>query len=135
MNKHIKNNGHVDLIDPCRAILKRLGVPSVMENVPNSSLINPIILKGSMFGLGVQRTRWFETSHFMMQPLAGQRRGNVKVNRDDDGKYFQVTGHSVGTIEEWSEAMGINWMTKKELTQAIPPAYTKYIGLHFLTWQ
>lgn len=59
-----------------------------------------------------------------------------------DGKYFSIAGGagrwkswgtvhrniSKGTAEQWRKAMDIDWMTRKELTQAIPPAYTKYIG-------
>jgi hypothetical protein len=35
-----------------------------------------------------------------------------------------------GTHEDWVRAMGIDWMQRKELVEAIPPAFTEYIGLH-----
>ena len=43
------------------------------------------------------------------------------------GDFFTVAGHWVGTTEEWSSAMDIFWMTKTELAQAIPPAYSEYL--------
>jgi DNA (cytosine-5)-methyltransferase 1 len=36
------------------------------------------------------------------------------------------------TVEHAREAMGIDWMTLAELCQAIPPAYTQFIGKQLL---
>ena len=51
----------------------------------------------------------------------------AKERRKDDGDFFTVAGHWVGTTKEWSDAMGIHWMKKDELAQAIPPAYSEYL--------
>ena len=43
----------------------------------------------------------------------------------------QVAGVGVGHAKGWrlaAEAMGIDWMKQEELTQAIPPAYTFWLG-------
>jgi DNA (cytosine-5)-methyltransferase 1 len=58
----------------------------------------------------------------------------AKERRNDSGDYFTVAGHWVGTTAEWSDAMGIDWMTKSELAQAIPPRYSEYLTRQVLQW-
>jgi DNA (cytosine-5)-methyltransferase 1 len=120
---------HPELIAPTRNILIETGRPYIIENVPTAPLINPTVLCGSMFGLKVRKHRLFETSFMVFQPVC-----NHKVQ----GKTVSVYGHSGGSskrdglkfpgIAEWKEAMQIYWMIGEELSQAIPPAYTKYIS-------
>lgn len=89
---------------------------------------------GSYFDLGVKRHRWFESNI----PLVGtkcEHKGTVK-----DGTYTTVAGHGLrgkqsASVKNWSEAMYINWMsTTKELSQAIPPDYTQYLGRQVIAW-
>ncbi len=134
-----KNRGkqYISLVAPTREALVANGRPFIVENVPGAPLHNPIVLCGTMFGLGVLRHRLFEGNIFLFTPEHLPHEGKI-----GDGKYFSVAGGagrwkswgsvhrdiSKGTAAEWREAMGINWMTRNEIKQAIPPAYTEYIG-------
>jgi DNA (cytosine-5)-methyltransferase 1 len=48
--------------------------------------------------------------------------------------FVQVTGGGNCTIAAARDAMGIDWMTKNELNEAIPPAYTRFIGRQLLAY-
>jgi DNA (cytosine-5)-methyltransferase 1 len=37
-------------------------------------------------------------------------------------------GPGKGSLDEWKSAMGINWMNRRELVEAVPPAYAEAIG-------
>ena len=122
-------DSHPELIAPTREILIKTGKPYIIENVLTAPLINPTVLCGSMFGLKVRRHRLFETSFLVFQP---------QCNHKMQGKTVGVYGHSGGSskrdglkfpgIQEWKEAMQIDWMIGDELAEAIPPAYTEYIA-------
>ena len=137
---------HPDLVPPTRLALKASFRPWIMENVVGSPLINPIMLCGTMFGLRVFRHRLFESSFFMLAPshdIHGSRKVGV-------GGFSMVCGHGGGSTvlmrdrmkanghqeskRTWSNAMGIDWMTRDELAQAIPPAYTFFIGTQLLAY-
>jgi len=107
-------------------ILKSTGKPFVVENVEMAPMPKSIKLNGLMFGLNVFRQRIFYSNIFLMEP--GQV--PVKRSRVKHKRIFTVAGNGAkgDTLSNWSNAMGIDWMTKKELAQAIPPAYTKWIG-------
>lgn len=109
----INRREYLDLIEPVRERLVWIGKPYVIENVQGAPLRDPIMLCGTMFGLKVFRHRLFESNVFLLQPMNG---------------YIQVTGTGNFRLEEGRKAMGIDWMKKRELTQAIPPAYTEFIG-------
>jgi DNA (cytosine-5)-methyltransferase 1 len=91
---------------------------------------NPIRLCGVMFGLEVIRHRLFESNVAMVEPLHTPHRGTVH-----DGTYVTVAGHGGDNIKgrgsraAKQRAMGIDWMTDTELNEAIPPAYTEWVGL------
>lgn len=126
-----KGKIYPDLLQPVRELLIESGKPYVIENVQNAPLINPVVLDGPMFGLKVLRRRIFESNVMIPQPRRVKAVGTVK-----NGDYVTCVGNGcdgINRISVWRGAMGINWMTKKELTQAIPPAYTRYIGKH-LKW-
>lgn len=120
-------NNHPDYIAETRRRLKESGRPYVMENVPGSPLLNPIVLCGEMFGLRVTRHRLFETSFPVEQPAHPKHKGTHIRRQGDNGYYFRVYGHETGKAS-WGEAMGIDWMRSPELAQAIPPAYSKWIA-------
>ena len=136
-----KNNDHPDLIGPTRERLKQWGGFYVIENVPGAPLLNPIKLCGSSFGIRVRRHRLFESNVFLFElecnhkwqndsPLWSirQRYGQIKTG------ICYVFGHQETgqTVEDWKKAMGIDWMTRHELSQAIPPAYTFFIGTQLM---
>lgn len=132
---------HEDLIPQTRAMLKASGLPWVMENVSGAPLKDPVMLCGTMFGLGVdgaelQRHRIFETSFpILMTPQcqhgAGRTIGIYGKGCRDSRRKFDKTVPEF-TIEQGRKAMGIDWMTTAELSQAIPPAYTHWLGLRLL---
>jgi DNA (cytosine-5)-methyltransferase 1 len=110
------------------------GLPYVIENVPGARMRRDLNLCGAMFGLRTYRHRWFELSWFVMQPGHPPHlvRTSTKKRRAcwDAGLHVSVTG-DVG-VYVGSQAMGIDWMTGDELSQAIPPVYTAFIGAELL---
>lgn len=130
--QRIRGYSHTDLIGPTRDLLRQIGKPYIIENVPGAPLINPIQLVGTMFGLKTMRPRLFECSFeipFMLAPPMPAKQ--VKMGRPPrSGEFVQVVGH-FANVDYAREAMGIDWMTRNELAQAIPPAYTEYLG-HYL---
>lgn len=122
---------YADLISATRAALLRIQKPFVIENVPGSPLRHPIMLNGSMFGMRIHRPRLFETSFALPLMLEPQQRP-VKMGRAVKcGDVVQPVGHFAG-VEYVAREMGCEWMGQKELAQAIPPAYTRWIGGHLM---
>lgn len=119
------DHDYPDLIGVVRELLVKSGRPYVIENVPNSPLNKPITLCGTMFGLKVLRHRWFESSMKLKAPCPCKHKGSVK-----GGQYYTVAGGggSKEDYKKWCVAMGIDWMSKASLVEAIPPAYTECIG-------
>jgi DNA (cytosine-5)-methyltransferase 1 len=121
-----KHKVYPKLIGPVRDRLRASGTPYVIENVPGAPLLNPLVLCGVKFGLGVFRHRLFEVSWPFLQPSHLKHNGYV-----GDGRYVTVAGHTgwtTGWRDECERAMGIDWMTHAELAQAIPPVYTSYVA-------
>jgi len=126
-----KQTNKPDLLEPTRHLLRRVGKPYVIENVPGAPLFRAIQLCGSSFGLAVRRHRLFES--FM--PLKGSECDHKSQGRPV-GVYGSMRdnipngGKTADTVEQAREAMGIDWDMKwGDLVEAIPPAYTKYLGL------
>lgn len=125
---------HPDLVPATRELLAASGLPSVIENVPGAPIRPDLVLCGEMFGLRLHRHRWFETEGFFaMAPphtrhLLRGARNNCHI---EDGHARQVVGN-FADLESAREAMGIPWMARGELAQAIPPAYTAFIGEYLL---
>ena len=128
-----KGKIYKDLVAPTRKALIATGLPYVIENVPNSPLVDPMLLCGTMFGLKTYRHRLFETSFSIDPPRHGEHLArSAKMGRPPaEGEYIQVVGHFSG-VAFAQEAMEIDWLGQKELAQAIPPSYTKYIGEHLI---
>jgi hypothetical protein len=123
------------LIAPTRRRLLACGTPFVIENVLGSPLHSPVTLCGEMFGLAVIRHRLFEAHGFELpQPAHVKHRGRVRGWRHGeyfDGPYVAVYGDGggKGSVKEWQDAMGIDWTgDRREIAEAIPPAYTRCIG-------
>lgn len=131
-----KARSHPALVPAVRDVLEKLAVPYVIENVVGAPLIRPVVLCGTMFGLQVFRHRLFETVPWMLGPPHVKHSMYGKVVRQGDPpkgprSYMTVTGNFC-SLEVGGRAMGIDWMIKRELAQAIPPAYTEYIGTRML---
>lgn len=143
-----KSRGKVypDLIPATRAAMSLYKIPSIMENVPGAIMRPDIIMRGTMFNLKVLRKRIFEINNcFILQPGIPPKKGTVKA-----GDYSSVFGkgswkkskaddmpkHALNTVREtWAFAMGIDWyMNETELAEAIPPAYTEYIGKQLINY-
>jgi len=137
----IHGNEYPNQIDPIRKMFKRYDKPYVIENVPNAPLINVVKLRGAMFGLKVKRERWFETNPIIFfPPLVGIQNGRCAPRGEyDTGKYGLITVVGNNFEPEFARvAMGIDWMTREELSQAIPPAYCEWIGeqlIKFMGWE
>ena len=113
------------------------GRPYVIENVEGSPLQDYIVLCGTMFpGLRVLRHRLFETNFPVAAPShpshplvhTHDRRKAHYGHTDETVDYVQVTGGGNCTIAAARDAMGIDWMIKREINEAIPPAYTEFVG-------
>lgn len=118
-----------DLVGAVRAMLERIGKPYVIENVPGAPLRPDAMLCGSHFGLDVRRHRIFESSVAMPPAMICNHSGKiVGVYGHPHGRAGAWPGMLPSTVETWQRAMGIDWMTAAEMSQAIPPAYTEFIG-------
>lgn len=144
--KGTKADTHVDLLTPTRELLSRLSLPWVIENVQGAKhhMSPTLTLHGGMFGLGVHRPRLFESNVLLWGMKAPQCVAPIGVyGTKPDGRTtyrYRNNGNYKGksliraakSIEEASEAMGIDWMTWDEIRESIPPAYTEYIGRQLL---
>lgn len=129
------------LIEPVRDMLSSSGRPYIIENVDGAPLVNAVVLCGTMFPeLRVLRHRLFEANFEIVPP---PHRKHPKVHTFDRRKshfgktnewkdFVQVTGGGNCTLAAAREAMGIDWMTKNEINESIPPAYTRLIGHQLL---
>ena len=134
-----KTTSKIDLIPETREALIASGVPYIIENVPGSPLVNAVICCGSSFGLKVRRHRLFESSLDIYGSVCDHKAQGKPVGvygRMNDqaqglerstGRYI-MGGKTATSIEEAHEAMGIDWMIWTELIEAIPPAYTEFLG-------
>ncbi|MFG3510218.1 DNA cytosine methyltransferase [Streptomyces sp. NPDC047821] len=112
---------HEDLLTPGREAMQATGRPWVIENVPEAPLRPDYLLCGSQFGLNVKRHRAFETSW------------------GGGGELLPPCWHHKGLLpfmhkaeRAYADAMGCTWMTNKEARQAVPPAYSEWIGRQFI---
>lgn len=131
------------LIDPVRASLEESGLPWVIENVPGAPLPTQstldgrhgVELCGTQFGLRVGRHRLFEANVPLDAPAAPCRCSGIYVMNPHnqagrDRIYAEFGRNNVDKI--WNRAMGVPWMNKHEGREAIPPAFTEFIGRQLL---
>lgn len=134
-NGPVASKRHPNLIPSTRARLARAGVPYVIENVPGAPLIRPVRYCGSSFGLDVQRHRLFESNVRLFAPRCrhDRFRGSFAPagNRVNQRRTVEIGVWRI-PIDVQQQAIGIDWMTIAELSQAIPPAYTEHIGRQLL---
>jgi len=144
---------HVNLLTPTRAMLRGYRQPWVIENVQGAvhHMQATVVLHGGMFGLGVHRPRLFESNLLLTAPQGAKRtvaplgvygarpdghttyryRNNTTIARS--GRYTTKSLiRTAKSIEEARAAMGIDWMDWSEIKEAIPPAYSEYLGRQLL---
>lgn len=126
-----KRGNHPDLLPEALEILRVQPVPYIVENVDGTQIYmrNPIMLCGSMFGLPLQRHRWFEignTEAFFLLPPCNHSEPPVLITgttrRLINGKRREFS------LAECAAAAGIDWMRRIDLDEAIPPAYSKFLA-------
>jgi DNA (cytosine-5)-methyltransferase 1 len=122
---------HPDLIAPMRARLQASGALWCIENVPGAPLRASFVLCGTMFSLPLIRHRLFETSftpQLELLPACVHMGDEIPVYGNGTSRWhLQRFGRGV-TLAEKRMAMGIDWMNRDELSQAIPPVYAEFIG-------
>lgn len=132
-----------DLIAPTREELREVGLPYVIENVEGakSELIDPMLLCGSSFGLRVRRHRYFESNLWLMSvPCDHENQGRpVGVygsHGEPNGEFMRPNGGRRGRkardLEDARDAMGMPWASWHGCAEAIPPAFSAYIGAQLL---
>jgi DNA (cytosine-5)-methyltransferase 1 len=145
--KYVQSRTYVDLIGETRELLRATELPYVIENVPNAPLIDPIELCGSSFKLRVRRHRKFESNIELISLPCDHEWQDAspmyKIRMSKSRGLYRMSGiipahgglqlmpehfYGMTELDLVGDAMGIHWMTKKEINQAIPPMYTKYIG-------
>ena len=126
---------YVDMVAATRDALIATGLPYVIENVPGAPLIEPIRLCGSSFGLDVRRHRLFESNvllvpvpcdHSWQRPRFAPATNRANLRRTVEVGVWRIP------LEVQQKAMGIDWTTLEELSEAIPPAYTEFIGAQLI---
>lgn len=134
-----KYGEHLDLIPETRRLLIESGKPYIIENVAGAPLINPVKLFGSQFkNLYTQRERWFESNIPLVEPDTERVKMKTPSAGNGIGEDGSISICGSGGVRGlnakqirlyWGFAMGgIDWMTRDELAEAIPPAYTEFLG-------
>jgi DNA (cytosine-5)-methyltransferase 1 len=120
-----------DLVSSVRELAEESGAIWVIENVAGAPLRNPVMLCGSSFGLDVRRHRFFESWAPLMAPPCNHAWQTPRFPQATNRRNLRSTVE-VGVwripLEVQQKAMGIDWMALEELSEAIPPAYTEFIG-------
>jgi len=125
-----------DLIAATRRALAATGKVWIIENVQGSPLRTGIILCGASFGLEhLARHRHFE-SNVLLFALPCRHYSNSYTigvyGSRPDARRVSYKGHRLcriaASLKEARQVMGIHWMDWHEITQAVPPAYTRFIG-------
>jgi DNA (cytosine-5)-methyltransferase 1 len=124
-----RSRHYTDFIGGVREKLAASGIPYVIENVPSAPLRNAVELCGTMFGLPLYRHRLFEASFVIRVPFhPGHAVPCSPPGHWQPGTFVSVAGNCA-PIELCRHAMGIDWMNRDELAEAIPPVYTRHVGM------
>jgi DNA (cytosine-5)-methyltransferase 1 len=133
----LQKNEHPKLIAPTRALLQETGLPYVIENVEEArpELVDPVLLCGDMepFAIETYRHRLFETNWPLVVPEHHPHTARTaKMGRPPrDGEFMHVVGNFSG-VARARQIMGMPWANRDGLREAIPPAYTEFIGRQLL---
>lgn len=130
LNATRRSHGTGWLLSATRDKLKASGLPWVIENVPGAPMRTDLRLCGCQFGLpGLRRARWFETSWhaFELRPPCHHIGETVTVaGHGAQGREYRAGVRH--TQEDRRRAMGIDWMNRDELAQAVPPVFAEFVG-------
>lgn len=131
--QRLQQREHPDLLTPTLAALATIGKPWAVENVVGAPMPGAVVLCGLSLGVKVKRHRLFAASF----PITG-----TECPSGHPGEWFTVFGGGAAklkwdgrrraTAAEAKRAMGIDWMTREELSQSVPPAYTEFVGRQLL---
>jgi DNA (cytosine-5)-methyltransferase 1 len=132
----IHDADHPQQIPTTRAALVASGKPYVIENVGDAEgdLRDPIMLCGQDFGLHTYRHRLFESNVKLSRPCrhAPHLHTTVKMGRPlQPGDFYHAVGRFSGVAYVRAD-MGVEWMTRDQIAQCIPPAYAAYIGTQLI---
>lgn len=132
---------HTDLIPDTREALEATGKPWVIENVVGAGLRDPLVLCGTMFGLGAEcvgagwrqlwRHREFESNVQLTAPGPCDHKTRA-MSIFGGGGGLRPNGDYYANVPEAQIALDCPWMSQHGVSQAIPPAYTKHIGRQLL---
>lgn len=134
--KHVTGKVYEDFIDRTRKKLQAWGGPYIIENVMQAPLVNPIMLCGSSFGLKVRRHRIFESNvQLETRPCRHAEQGPpIDVSGTGSFQYSERKKKTGGKcrkpkgVEEARRIMSMPWASRREISQAIPPVYAKFLG-------
>lgn len=140
-----KYGEHPDFIPQTRELLNEIGKPYIIENVEGSPLKNPISLYGSQFdNLYTQRRRLFESNIPLKEPEKKMQRHKTPTAGNGIGEdgWISICGsggvrgmNAKQIVLYWGFALGgIDWMTREELAEAIPPKYTEFLGRQLIQY-
>jgi DNA (cytosine-5)-methyltransferase 1 len=137
-NRH--GSDELELIEPVRDMLENTGLPYVIENVTGARphMRSPLLLHGGHFGMRVYRPRLFESNVLLMAPpkaprpidavaVYGRKEDRRRLWTRKDGSELRAA-----SLDEAREAMGMPWASWNGCREAIPPAYTEFIGAQLL---
>jgi DNA (cytosine-5)-methyltransferase 1 len=130
---------HPDLVAATRGALAATGLPYVIENVEGAPLRSPARVCGTGLNLPLRRHRLFESNVMLFGIACAHQRYTEPrywTGWRPDGQHrlstvVQVYGNAGGR-EHWPAAMGIDWMTPDEMCEAVPPAFTEFVGQQLL---
>lgn len=137
----VNTDQYPKLVEPVRQLLKDTGKPYVIENVPGSPLVEPIMLCGLMFNMRIFRHRLFEVHPFILSvPHVDHPKGAVtnsfrKYSSFATGaSHISMTGHNFSKRDAVIAMNGdCDWMTREEIAECVPPVYTEFIARQLVT--